>query len=81
MNKDKMIIVKWVDSLRDSNWNDRASHARHRASECISIGFLLVDNEDDLIIYQSDDFDNGSVGCSLTIPKKAIQEVIELRKK
>lgn len=81
MSKDEIVMVRWVDSLRNSAWDKRSVHESMVASECTSVGYLLKDGEEDIIIYQSIDPDTNSVGCSLTIPKVAVREVIKLRRK
>lgn len=78
---DKMVLVEWVDSVRNSGWDARKIHAEMKASICTSVGYLLFDGEDNLVIYQSWDAANNSCGMSLTIPKIAVKSMVELRRK
>lgn len=78
---DKMVMVTWVDSVRNSAWDTRQAHEAINPSECVSVGFLLSEDDDKIIIYNSDDPALNSLGMSLTIPRIAVRSITELRKK
>lgn len=78
---DKMVLIRWVDSSGHGRWVTREEAERDRLSVCESIGWLIVDDDVKMVIYQSLDHVNDTVNGCMSIPKVAIQDVKYLRVK
>ncbi len=84
----KMVQVTWVDSEHESSWDNLSEvlEANETASlECLSCGFLVADKEDRVILATSISLANEhaeeQISAYITIPRQAIIDIKELRKK
>lgn len=82
MTKERMVLVKWIDSGGDGRWLDRDSVIKEGGiAECESAGFLFEENEDRIMLALSINKGNNDVQGYLAIPKVAIQSIRDLRLK
>lgn len=77
----KLAIVKWVDSGGRNSWMSMDEAERENVCQCESVGWIVSDNEERIVIVQSRDHSNGTVHSTMTIPKVAVKSVQYLRKK
>lgn len=77
-------FVRWLDSasINGGLWVDPVlispDALTEEGLECKSVGFVLDESEDALLICQS--FSDDRVGAALSIPKKAILSRVEFGK-
>ena len=78
----KLVQVLWIDSESSPDWTELKSVIQDDTLECVSVGFLLADKEDRIILAASLGLGRDEIVAShVTIPKVAITEIHELRKK
>lgn len=79
----KIVAVRWVDSMRTPDWESVASviGTDKGAEEIISVGILIEENKDRIIISNSLDRQRyiDHVCLSLTIPRSAILNMTTLK--
>jgi hypothetical protein len=75
----KLIIVEWVDSNGDSRWHNKHDAACSKISHCWSVGALLSQDEEQIVIAPSGDPAIGNVLYELAIPRVAVKRIRELR--
>lgn len=81
MYKD-MVLVKWVDSGGNGRWMDKQQAENDKICEIVSIGYLVVNNEEKITLVQSIDESNQTVNNMITIPKiTVVGDIVYLRKK
>ena len=74
MNRDKIIVVSWVDASSDGRWIDKEESAERVIQINISVGFLLTETDAYIKIVQTfSDID--IVNNTLTIPKGLIRNL------
>ncbi len=75
----RAVFVKWVDSCAAGNWMD-ANHAasKIKATAVVSVGYVLRDDDVELVLAQSLDDDCTNVGHVLTIPHVAVVGIWEI---
>lgn len=76
----KMVMVKWMDSGGNSRWIDLAQAEKDKVCEIETIGYLIVDNNEQITVGQSWDEGNKCVNAIITIPKFAVKSIESLRK-
>lgn len=81
----KIVEILWVDSEHSADWSKLSDVLEDQGSlECKSVGYLIADKEDRMILatsLSSDETYEENVSAYLTIPRLAILSVKELRKK
>ena len=73
-----VVEVEWIDSAVSHGWtNDYGSISR-----ITSVGYVVEDNENQIVITESVDHEprQAKYGCTMAIPRSAIQKVRVLRK-
>jgi hypothetical protein len=80
----KRVQVTWIDSISDGAWVTR-EEAVSRATkddilDCTSVGLLLADTDDYVLLATSHMRDGDLVQGLLQIPRVAVREVKELRR-
>jgi hypothetical protein len=80
----RRVQIEWVDSVSDGSWCDY-DHALAQAAssdvmDCTSIGLLLSDSDNYILLATSYMRDGDLVQGRLQIPREAIREIRELRK-
>ena len=82
-NPYKIVEVHWLDSEADPDWQTVEELLEYSSLDCRTVGYLIADREDSIVIA-------GSVGLgrkdnvvhsAITIPKAAISNIKELRRK
>lgn len=75
----QLVRVRWVDSQGGGGWRDVGDAPNWRPTEIVTVGFVLEDHDDFLVLVQSlasPDADGDSQADGwLTIPRQAILEV------
>lgn len=67
------MLVEWLDSGRGTDWADIASHSGAAPCFCVSVGFVLSETTDAIVLVQSVDEANQTACASITIPKACIK--------
>lgn len=80
----KRVQVEWIDSISDGSWVTR-EEAVTRAQKgdilaCTSVGLLLADTDDYVLLATSHMRDGDLVQGLLQIPRVAVRGVKELRR-
>lgn len=70
-------MVDWLDSSSLSGWQTKSVIESHRIDKCLSVGFLVSEDADQVILAQSKTYGRGAnfhevVGELIAIPKFAI---------
>lgn len=86
MIKFKIVEVFWVDSEHSSDWSKLEDVLEEQSGslECRSVGYLVADKEDRIILATSvsnDEDTEESISAYITIPKVSILSQKELRKR
>ena len=79
----KFVHVYWIDIQSDSSWRSVEDVKEDTLPRCLSTGFLISDEDDDIVRIVSDfNFkEDGSIddcGNSTIIPKCVVQEIKEI---
>jgi len=72
MTKTKMIYIEWVDSATHYGWRDRDE--KYLPLTITSIGFVLSETEDNIVISTSLDGVNEMAIGPMVIPKCSIKK-------
>ena len=80
----KFVHVYWIDIQSDSSWRSIEDVKSDDLPRCLSTGFLVSDEDDDVVRVVSDfNFkEDGSIddcGNSTIIPKCVVQEIKEVK--
>ena len=80
----KFVHVYWIDITSDSSWQSIEDVKESKLPRCLSTGFLISDEDDDVVRVVSDfNFkEDGSIddcGNSTIIPKCVVQEIKEVK--
>lgn len=80
----QMVRVDWTDSVTDGGWSDREEAIRRAAAPdvmaCTSVGFVIDDTPEYLLVGTSWMRDGDLVQGALQIPRVAVREVRRLRR-
>lgn len=76
----KMVRVEWDDSCSDDSWMKSGKAHEHTVSHCTSIGFLFKKDRRQLCLAR-DTSDQNSFGSLMSIPRKCVTRLIELKEK
>jgi hypothetical protein len=78
----KIVEVEWIDSVLEHGWTyeqDVQQKATYEAMECKSIGYVLKEDTDFLLLCSGVMPNSSSVYGAVQIPRLAIIKVKELR--
>ena len=80
----KFVHVYWIDIQSDSSWRSVEDVKEDTLPRCLSTGFLISEDDDDIVRIVSDfNFkEDGSIddcGNSTIIPKCVVQEIKEVK--
>jgi hypothetical protein len=80
----RRVQVEWVDSVSDDGWVVREDAVTRAAKEgmldCVSVGMLLDETEEYVLLATSHMRDGDLVQGCLQIPRAAVLSVKELRR-
>lgn len=79
----KPVLVHWIDSCGEGGWQqvrDAQRDAREVSLEARSVGFVIDETDDWLLLAMGEMHAAKVVHDTMQIPKVAIREVIQLRK-
>ena len=71
----KPVIIKWVDITSELVWNDETP--KIKPMEFTSIGFLVEENENYIVVNDTD----GEWGQHTAYPKGCVKKIIQLKRK
>jgi hypothetical protein len=71
MSKRDIVLVEWVDSASAHGWN-HIDAINPALKVCTSVGFLIKETKDNLIVASSLSFDPDLCSGDISIPKVAI---------
>lgn len=82
-NPYKVVEVIWLDSETDSDWQTVTELLEYSELDCRTVGYLVADRDNSIIIASSIGLGrkDTSVNSAITIPKAAILEIKDLRRK
>lgn len=72
--------VEWIDSTSASGWMSHDDLADHGISECSTVGFVLREDDRQVLLVQSEDHKNRNLDSVMAIPKVAITKSTTIRK-
>lgn len=72
-------LVEWVDSASQNGWGTLSELGHHGVSFCRSVGFVVRDGGDEVLLAQSEDYRHGNWGDVIAIPVVAIRQSVTLR--
>ena len=76
----KMVRVDWLDAMSDDNtWQELGELAEQTLKPVTCVGWILAENEDNMILISSLDEDAQMGGGGCTIPKSCVKKIIHLR--
>jgi len=74
----KLLLVEWTDAAHHEGWVDAKELTGFGVSRCRCVGFVLREDEDEILLAQSTDTRHGNVDSVMAIPRVAIVKVREL---
>lgn len=78
VTKKDIVIIEWVDSVRASDWT-YIEDVDEKPMNCISVGFLLKETNDSVTIAQNYGLKPEQVCNLMTIPKRSIRSIKEIK--
>ena len=76
----KMVRVDWLDAMSDDNtWQDLNDLSKQTLKPVTCVGWILAENEDNIILISSYDEDAQMGGGGCTIPKSCVKKMTHLR--
>ena len=79
MSVPPMVRVEWLDSWSEHGWRPVSEGAELGPDHCVSVGFLINDAPDRLVLAHSVSTEIQNAAGWLTIPKVAITKQTMLR--
>ena len=76
----RLVLVEWVDAISNSGWHSPKKELCE-VSSCVTVGFLLYDEEDIITIAQNINITSGNIGDTISIPKGCVKRVRTLKVK
>ena len=76
----KMVRVDWLDAMSDDNtWQDLNDLSKQTLKPVTCVGWILAENEDNIILISSYDEDAQMDGGGCTIPKSCVKKITQLK--
>ena len=76
----KMVRVDWLDAMSDDNtWQELDDLSKQTLKPVTCVGWMLAENEDNIILISSYDEDAQMGGGGCTIPKSCVKKITHLR--
>ena len=76
----KMVRVDWLDAMSDDNtWQELDELAKQTLKPVTCVGWILAENEDNIILISSYDEDAQMGGGGCTIPKSCVKKITQLK--
>ena len=76
----KRVRVDWLDAMSDDNtWQELGELAKQTLKPVTCVGWILAENEDNIILISSFDEDAQMGGGGCTIPKTCVKKITHLR--
>ena len=76
----KMVMVDWLDAMSDDNtWQELDELAKQTLKPVTSVGWILTENKDNIILISSFDEDAQMGGGGCTIPKACVKRIVQLK--
>ena len=80
LNKLCLVKVVWLDAMSDDNtWQELNDLAKQTLRPVTSVGWMLVEDENNIILISSFDEDAQMGGGGCTISKKAVKSIVQLK--
>lgn len=73
VKKFPVVIVTWVDAATENGWTDTDEAHDFVPPQCLTLGYLVADKPDHLVLAQSHGGDE--MGNRWTIPKGMVRDV------
>ena len=74
----KTVLIEWVDSqFQPNEWSKKCQIEEVKSPTCISVGVILAETEDNILICPNLSGEQGAQG--LTIPKSSIRRMRQLK--
>ena len=76
-----VVYIEWLDAETNMGWMPKIEESKRPLTKCKSVGFLIGDYEDRVIVAASYDPDNDNVNSVTVIPKVGItlqKEIVEI---
>ena len=75
----KIVRVDWLDAMSDDNtWQELDELSKQTLKPVTCVGWILAENEDNIILISSFDEDAQMGGGGCTIPKSCVKKIINL---
>lgn len=74
-----IVEVHWVDSAGYARWDDLKEHRDLKISQCRTVGYLITDQPDRIVVSGNLDDALGNADHSMAIPRCAITRIDVLR--
>ena len=82
INNLKMVKVEWLDAMSDDNtWQELEELAKQILRPVTCVGWILAENEDNIILISSFDEDSQCGGGGTVIPTNCVQKITKVREK
>ena len=76
----KMVRVDWLDAMSDDNtWQELDDLSKQTLKPVTCVGWILAENEDNIILISSFDEDAQMGGGGFTIPKSCVKKITQLK--
>jgi hypothetical protein len=76
----KMVRVDWLDAMSDDNtWQEISELTKQTLKPVTSVGWILTENKDNIILISSFDEDAQMGGGGCTIPKTCVKRIVQLK--
>jgi len=72
--------VEWVDSACVTGWTSLSDLDDGGISECTTVGFVLREDDTQVLLIQSEDHRHGNLDSVMAIPKVAVTKSETIRK-
>ena len=75
--RDEPLEILWRDACSNDGW--RSSEKKEKVMKVTTIGYLLHEEKDSISVVQN--LGEGTISCSMTIPKECITSMKRFRRK
>ena len=73
----KMVLVRWIDARFIEGWYERHDIDSARSIKCVTVGILLNENENDIVVSCHRNEDH--IAGAMAIPRGCIKSIKQLK--
>lgn len=71
----KVAVVEWNDAYSVDEWNELENVQKDNSHECVSVGMLMKNDSDSVILSLNKDISSDKISCVMVIPTCMVKSI------